>query len=169
MLQGHGTPPTSDGGMVRCLPDCQTRTSCAVWRTLRRWIVQHTRRQHRCVARTPPGTARAQCGCQRCQPCMMLPALHLHCQPCGSCPSHLAQLPARCATASWTCHGANSLDIAQVPPGSMTDAHAAVPTCLPSLARLIWALGFEHTRGMYTGHGQTPSSRCHTGTDATQC
>ena len=45
--------------------------------------MQHTRRQHRCVARTPPGTARAQSGCQRCQPCMMLPALHLHCQPCG--------------------------------------------------------------------------------------
>ena len=130
-----GTPPTSDGRMVRSLPGCQTRTSCVNWEMLRRWIVQHMRRQHRCVAQTPPGTACAQSGCQRCQPCMMLPALHLHCQPCGSCPSHQAQLPA-CRgeplhpIASWTCPGAISLDIAQVPPGSMTDALAAVPTCL---------------------------------------
>ena len=47
-----GTPATSNGRMVRCLPECQPRTSCASL-MLRRWIARHTRRQNRCVAHTP--------------------------------------------------------------------------------------------------------------------
>ena len=67
-------PPTSNGRKVRCQGDCQPRISCANL-ILRRWIVRHTRRQHRSVAHTPPGPARAQSRGQRaslapcCLPC----------------------------------------------------------------------------------------------------
>ena len=84
-----GNSPISDGRMMRCLRDCQPRTSCTNL-MLRRWIVRHTQRQHRCMNHTPLG------GCQQCQPCMMLLALHLHRQPCGNGACHLEQLPACC-------------------------------------------------------------------------
>ena len=82
---------------------------------------------------SPPGPARAQSVCQQCQPCMMLPALCLHCQRCGTGPSHLAQLPVVFAQSNqWPARAVLQpfSGYCAGPIWQHTDALAAVPLCL---------------------------------------
>ena len=135
MLQGHGTPPTSDSRMVRCLSDCQPRT-CCVNLIVRRWVVRHTERQHRSVAHTPPGPARAQ---GRSQSASLAPC----CLPCTCTASLVVKVLPPSAAACllcWASPAKSLLDLSWSHPLDIAQCHLAAYRCTCHAANLPPAL-----------------------------